>query len=356
MNSANLVKQTQRRSSGAIKHRRNQLPWPDGKDFRILSIDGGGIRGIFPAAFLAGLEDRYLDGGSITQHFDLIAGTSTGGIIALGLGAGLASSELRDLYICRGCEIFPPLPSWVQGVTRTLQAFRYRYKRDALMNVLRDSFGDQTFGASKIRLCVPSCDGQYGEVYIFKTPHHPDYRKDRIEKMTKVAAATSAAPSFFKPLEDGGFTFIDGGIWCNNPIMVGLVDALACYSVAPNHIRILSIGCGADPYKISKSQKMLGGLLFWRNIIFAAMRFQSMNALGQAGLLIGANRIVRVDPPMTNKPIQMDDWKRASGELPTTAVEKLEEYGETIASIFLQEPASPYTPIPVEATNQHPVF
>ena len=60
-----------RRSSGAIRHRREQLAWPEGRDFRILSIDGGGIRGIFPAAFLAGLEERYLDGESVSRYFDL---------------------------------------------------------------------------------------------------------------------------------------------------------------------------------------------------------------------------------------------------------------------------------------------
>ena len=73
-----------KRSSGTLQRRRAPLPWPDGHEFRILSIDGGGIRGIFPAAFLGGLEQRYLDGQSIAEYFDLIVGTSTGGIIASG--------------------------------------------------------------------------------------------------------------------------------------------------------------------------------------------------------------------------------------------------------------------------------
>ncbi len=86
-----------KRSSGALKRRRVPLPWPADQEFRILSIDGGGIRGIYPATFLAGLEERYLEGSSVAQYFDLIAGTSTGGIIALGLAAGLKAAYLRDL-------------------------------------------------------------------------------------------------------------------------------------------------------------------------------------------------------------------------------------------------------------------
>ena len=91
-----------RRSSGTLKRRRVPLPWPEDRDFRILSIDGGGIRGIYPATFLAGLEERYLGGASVAQYFDLIAGTSTGGVIAIGLATGLKAANLLALYIDRG--------------------------------------------------------------------------------------------------------------------------------------------------------------------------------------------------------------------------------------------------------------
>ena len=86
-----------KRSAGSLRRRRILLPWPDNQQFRILTVDGGGIRGIFPAAFLAGLEERYLGGASVAKYFDLIAGTSTGGIIALGLASGLRAAELRDV-------------------------------------------------------------------------------------------------------------------------------------------------------------------------------------------------------------------------------------------------------------------
>src|SRR5439155_5084813 len=93
------------RSAGAIARRRVPQAWPKDRRFRILSIDGGGIRGNFPAAVLAGLERHYTGGSSIASYFDLVAGTSTGGILALGLGAGYAAEELLDLYVRRGCEV-----------------------------------------------------------------------------------------------------------------------------------------------------------------------------------------------------------------------------------------------------------
>src|SRR5438874_12958662 len=95
------------RSKGAIPQRRIPQDWPKDRRFRILSIDGGGIKGLYPATVLAELERRYLNGASVARYFDLVAGTSTGGIIALGLGAGLKASELADLYTRRGADVFP---------------------------------------------------------------------------------------------------------------------------------------------------------------------------------------------------------------------------------------------------------
>ena len=339
-----------KRSVGSLKHRRIRMPWPETQQFRILSIDGGGIRGIFSAAFLAGLEKRYLDGASAATCFDLIAGTSTGGIIALGLAAGLTADEIVNIYIERGCEIFPPPKGELSRIAEPLlrklfHCFRYRYDREALQELLEDTFGDRRLRDASSRLCVPSFDGRYGEVYIFKTPHHPDFRRDASERMTKVAAATGAAPTYFQPLRDGGYTFVDGGVWANNPVMIALVDALTCFAVPQESISILSIGCGSKPYVVGESKIARGGLLAWHDIIQAAMNLQSLNALGQAGLLIGAERVVRVDVQPESGDIQLDDWTRASKDLPKAARTALVERGGTVASIFLSEPAAIYRPI-----------
>ena len=345
------VNQPTPRSAGVLRQRRISLEWPDGRDFRILAIDGGGIKGIFPAAFLAGLEARHLNGCSVSRYFDLIAGTSTGGIIALGLGAGLKAADLHALYIERGREIFPPARGMSRYWRHACGLFRYRYNRAALVRIMSQHFGERRLWQSQSRLCIPSCDGRHGDLYVFKTPHHPDYRLDFREKMTDIAAATSAAPTYFRPFEQGGFTFLDGGIWANNPIMVGLVEALSCFTVPRERIRILSLSCGDAPYTVSKWQKIMGGLWHWRGIINPVMRFQSLSALGQASLLIGPERIARISPPAPDRQIALDDWTRAVENLPAAATAALDEQGDAVASTFLADIAAPYFPYHREDTT-----
>ena len=293
----NPIDRPEPRSAGALTKRRVPLPWPEDRDFRILAIDGGGIRGIFPAAVLAGLEKRCLGGASVAGYFDLIAGTSTGGIIALGLSAGLTGADLLKLYVERGSEIFPPLGRGLIGrARRRFRSWRrialYSYEYEVLAQILREVFGLQKLGAARSRLCIPSFEGEYGEVYIFKTPHHPDSRKDLHESMVKVALAASAAPTYFRPLRDAGYTFVDGGVWANNAVMIALVEALCSFSLARERVRILSIGCGDHPYGVAGAKITWGGMWHWRDIMNGAMRLQSQNALGQAGLLIGREHLV----------------------------------------------------------------
>lgn len=325
------------RSQGALARRRIPQPWPAKREFRILSIDGGGIKGIYPASVLAHLEEQYLGGHSIADHFDLITGTSTGGLIALGLSVGFSARDMANLYINHGQKIFP-LPRFGR-VGRTWAWWRNlaysRYDRAALADLLSRTFGEKTFGEARSRLCIPSCDGQFGDVYIFKTPHHPDFTRDGVELMSTVAMATAAAPTFFQPLLSGGYRFVDGGIWANNPIMVGVVDALSAFDVDRHSVRVLSLGCGDEPYIVSDSMIRRGGLLSWSNVIQGAIAFQSQNALGQAMLLLGAERVERVAPMSVSRSIALDDYPRAAALLPQAAVDSMSVHGERISEVFL---------------------
>ena len=327
------------RSKGALTHRRMQQPWPKEREFKILSIDGGGIKGIFPAMLLAEIEERYLGGGTVAEHFDLITGTSTGGIIALGLSIGMPARDIANLYIEHGHAIFPS-PRW--GLAgRSLRIVRglaqHRYDRTALMTLLEGTFGERRYGEASCRLCIPSCDGRHGDVYVFKTPHHPDFEKDQHERMTTIAAATAAAPTYFQPLDSGGYRFVDGGLWANNPIMVGVVDALSCFDLDRHQVRVLSLGCGDETYTVSDRMVKWGGLLSWRKAISGAIAFQSRNALGQASLLLGAERVLRVIPELVTPPIELDDWHRASSELPDAALSAFRVHGEAIRESFLSQ-------------------
>jgi patatin-like phospholipase/acyl hydrolase len=327
----------QPRSQGALTRRRVPQPWPTEREFKILSIDGGGIKGIYPATVLAGLEEKYLGGESIANHFDLITGTSTGGIIALGLSMRMRAREMANLYFDHGKKIFPePRFGRIGRVWAGLRNLAcYRYDRTALASLLTETFGDKCFGQAQSPLCIPSCDGTFGDVYIFKTPHHPDFVKDASQLLTTVAMATAAAPTFFQPLPADGYRFLDGGIWANNPIMVGIVDAMTAFDVDRHRIRVLSLGCGDEPYKVSDAMMRWGGLFSWRAVIDGAIAFQSQNAIGQAKLLLGAERVMRLVPEPVSPPISLDDYHRASLHLPSAALSTIEEHGNTLANVFL---------------------
>jgi len=339
------------RSAGAIPQRRVPQAWPKDRRFRILSIDGGGIRGVFPAAVLAGLERRYTGGNSIASYFDLVAGTSTGGILALGLGAGYTGHELLDLYVTRGCEIFPPFADTSFGRIRAWlrdkkHYARYLYDRGALERLLTDKLADRRFGDSSVRLCVPAFDGRHSEVFVFKTPHHPDYKMDRFERMVTVGLATAAAPTYFRPLEHAGYTLVDGGVWSNNPIMLAVIEALICFDVGRDQIDVLSLGCGDDRYVVSEAEITNGGLWHWKKIMEAAMRLQSLAATNQARLLLGPPSVMRLDAPSFEPKIRMDDWRRSVDELVPAANAAAAAQGDQIAAMFLRDPVIPFAPVP----------
>ncbi len=332
-----------RRSEGILPTRRQPVPWENDQPFRILSLDGGGIKGIFPAAVLASLEKGYLEGKSVGDYFDLIAGTSTGGILALGLGAGLTAGEILRMYLEEGHRIFPAKERGLAGRARRLVSAQY--DRGPLDELLNQRLGEKTLRESKYRLLIPSTEGRNGEVWVFKTPHHPDYKLDGDERMSSVAAATSAAPTYFTPFEQGGYTYLDGGIWANNPTMAALVEALSCFTTRRKGIRILSIGCGENPFQITEGQAKKSGMVYWRGVIEVAMHLQSVTAVNQAGLLIGRDRVTRLDRPDECELIALDDWTKAKDLLPGEAREVVRENARPLVETFLTRPAPPSVPL-----------
>jgi len=336
-----------RRSDGTIQHIRRKQPWPAGRPFRILSIDGGGIRGVFPAAFLAEIETRFLGAESVANHFDMIAGTSTGGIIALALAHGMTAQEALRIYTERGEHIFPR-PVGVAKLTSVLRwLVKPKHDQSKLKDELLRIFGDKVLDDARSRLVIPSFEGRHGEPFIYKTPHHPDYQKDRHKKFAHVALHTTAAPSYYPGVEDDGYVMIDGGIWANNPVMNALVDALACFDVSREDIRILSLGTGEATFTVNDTAR-LGGVKDWAfmRAFNAAGRAQSRNALGQAYLLVGKNNVVRIDVPESDMPIAMDDVRRSVRELPLVARSLVEGSGHHVHSVFLQDAVAPFIRCP----------
>jgi patatin-like phospholipase/acyl hydrolase len=295
------------------------------------------------------LERLCTGGNSIASCFDLVAGTSTGGILGLGLAAGYSAIELRDLYVHRGHEIFPPFSDTSFGRLRAAvrdatQYARYIYDRDALQQLLTETLGDRLFGTACVRLCIPAFDGKHSEVFVFKTPHHRDFQTDRHERMIAVALATAAAPTYFRPLEHGGYTLVDGGVWANNPVMLAVIEALTSFDVSRDQIDVLTLGCGDEKYVVSGNQITGGGLWHWRKIMGGAMRLQSLAATNQARLLLGPSSVLRLDAPTFEPKLRMDDWRRSVQELIPAAERAVGEHGERLAAQFLRSPAAQYAP------------
>src|SRR5258708_18104406 len=149
-------------------------PSDDGKIFRILSLDGGGIRGVFPAALLARLEEHLEH--PIGRYFDLIAGTSTGGIIAIALGLGLPARDILKLYVEEGPTIFDQqhgaVENWVRQKVRGMAHLLVtKHSSEPLRRALEGLLRRRTLGESRTRLVIPAWHPVLDRIYIYKTAH-----------------------------------------------------------------------------------------------------------------------------------------------------------------------------------------
>lgn len=262
-------------------------PW-----FQVLALDGGGLKGIFSAAILAAIEEDIQS--SITEHFDLIVGTSTGGILALGLGKGMRPNDLVEFYAHEGPQIFRGSATLRTSVK---QWYRAKYEQDGLSEALRKALGTTLLGDSSKRLVVPSFSLDDDQVYLFKTPHHERFRRDWRTPMWEVALATSAAPTYFPASTHiGGIRHVDGGLWANNPILVGLAEATAFCNSPLNRIRILSLGTTTAVDHRPEALNAGGRLQWAMSAVDVILRAQSQSATDIARHLLPEGQVLRLDP------------------------------------------------------------
>ncbi len=240
--------------------------------FRVLTIDGGGMRGLYTAKLLQTLAKRFdqkfhRQEPDIGKAFDLICGTSTGAILACGLATGIPISHIQNLYIEKGPLIFPDqMPD--KEFKLYQWAFKYRKKPAAkanvLKNALRDCFQDltleQIYQARSIALCIPAITATTNQPRVIKTPHIPGKHRDNNYTLVDTCLASASAPIFF-PLAQRNSEFdhrnvqcfIDGGLWANNPVLIGLIESLIMAD-KNQEIQILSVGTcdknSVDPCKV----------------------------------------------------------------------------------------------------------
>jgi len=256
------------------------------RTFKILSIDGGGMKGLYSATILKEFEEKF--NCHISDYFDMICGTSTGGLIALALSLKIPAKEICDFYNNHGSTIFPESTSikiFGMKISRRLvkQIFlNGKYSDEPLKSALKEILKQHKIGDSNNLLCIPSYTITEARPIVFKYDHIEGNKdRDNRAKMVDVALATSAAPTFF-PLAENPFyhnkQFIDGGVWANNPTLVGLLEALD-YFVGEgtdakgvekkfNHLNILSISSlsisGGKPTYLKRHRSFIN----WGNDLF----------------------------------------------------------------------------------------
>ncbi len=317
------------------------------RPFRILALDGGGVKGAYTASVLATLEETTRR--ACRDHFDLIAGTSTGGIIALGLGLGLTAREICAFYAEKGENIFP-----VSGVVgRNLRAVRQllRPKHDAarLRKALESAFGQRTLGESTCRLVIPAYDITESRVFLFKTGHHQRFKFDLKLSAVDVALATAAAPTFFAAAtiaRAGDARYVDGGVWANCPALVALTEAMHFLDVPPRDIDILSIGTTSHPFEVT-ARRSSGGVIRWgAALVELLMTSQVQAAEAQAALLTGEG-FHRINHVTSRGRFGLDKAERARDLMElgrSDAVKR--EHLDVVEKRFLNDtPAAPYVPV-----------
>jgi hypothetical protein len=210
------------------------------KPFYILSIDGGGYRGLFSAHILRRMEEAW--GLNWHDQFGMFAGTSTGSIIAAGLASGIPAAEISAFYIKHGTRIFTR-----RRCSRfdLLKIFTSRYAGKTLHTLLVEVFGEKTLGDVRVPLILPAVDIINGCVHVFKSKYADGFIRDPGVKLADAVLASCSAPTYFDPhLVDGKYLLADGGLWANNPSLVAAIDAQYRLNVPLDDIRVLSIGTG----------------------------------------------------------------------------------------------------------------
>jgi len=233
--------------------------------YHVLALSGGGYRGLYTATVLAELETA-LGGGPIASRFDLICGTSAGGMLALGLAAEIPANELKELFEKQGSRIFGR-----RSLPRRLLGFWLTAKHDSagLREVLVERFQDLTIGDLNHRVLIPAVNYSTGRGQFFKTPHHPSFELDHRMKVVDVALATAAAPVYFPLVRNNRGVFADGGLVGNAPGLFGLHEVKTFLTPKQDAlIRVLAIGTMTIGATVRGSASLDCGFVKWRGKLF----------------------------------------------------------------------------------------
>lgn len=228
------------------------------RKFQILALSGGGYRGLFTAKILADIEQEIQ--APVATRFDLIAGTSIGGILALALALEIPAKTMVDLFVEHGEQIFKP-----RFTMKSI--FRAKYSSKYLADLLQreNLFGQRLLGDCAHPVIVPAINYTRGLPVLFKTPHHESFKRDHRFRVVDVGMATSAAPTYFPRYVFENCQYVDGGLFANAPGLLGLHEAQKFfgYQGVLGEVSLLSIGTMSSKFTVDPNRNRNGGLLDW---------------------------------------------------------------------------------------------
>lgn len=286
--------------------------------FKILALDGGGIRGVYTAHILKRIQED--EGIVFSDYFDLIAGTSTGAILAGALATNQDINRVIQLYRDYGANIFSsdicPMKKYFGISLRisclNLGIFSSKYSQKILREQLRAIFGTSTMSDADTNLMLFATDISNGVPHVFKSPYNPSFTRDRNIKLSDAILASTAAPVYFNPIKVGEYLLADGGLWCNNPSICSVAEAKNYFSKSHHDVQLLSIGTIESksfiPMKRNNHiiKKHLWGLLGWRTkIIDITLNLQSIASKNTTKFL-DLDSYLRINTK-ESKNIPMDD-------------------------------------------------
>jgi patatin-like phospholipase/acyl hydrolase len=278
-----------------------------GNDFRILSLAGGGYLGLFTAELLAQMEERV--GEPLARRFDLVAGTSVGGILAVALAYEVPMRELCALFREHGAEIFSRRALPTSSVGRLLDLTRAvmgpKYGGAALRKALEARLGERTLADALHAMVVPAVNVTRSQTKVFKTPHADASAGDELVRAVDVAMATSAAPAYFPAVQLGGHLYADGGLFAVAPDQVALHEATHFMGTRAEKVRMLSIGTATRGYQPAEGVAADDGAVGWLSdgrliLTIVAVQQQHVEAMMEDRL---GDRYLRLDA----------DWPRDAG-------------------------------------------
>lgn len=273
--------------------------------FKILSIDGGGIRGVFPAHILKCISDRLHV--SIIDNIDLVTGTSTGSIIAAALACRIDPERIIALYREKGKTIFTPRASFLPRFLRP--GFHSVYKNETLYEELTNVFQDIKLGDITTPLIIPATDIGNGLIHVFKSSYSPEFTRDKDRYVRDAVMASCSAPTYFDPTKVSEYLLADGGVWANNPSLVAMIDAQKRLGIAKSDLQILSIGTGQSKKSYGTKVKRKWGLLLgWQHkeIVNFFMSLQAQATHNYLELFLEPDQLLRLNFG-TGEKLPLDD-------------------------------------------------